>query len=126
MYNLKKKHTLLFILTTVFISLILIKQYMPNRVGKTINQFSNHINVSNPSASVQKIYSSLGIRAEVYDFAIKTWKKNQWVGIGIGSFSKHQTLNYRPYSSTTKKSLQFLQVIYFLILGLVWLLILEN
>ena len=89
-YNLKKKYTFLFILTTVFISLILIKQYIPNRVGKTINQFSNQINVSNPSASVQKIYSSLGIRAKIYDFAIETWKSHKWVGIGIGSFSKHQ------------------------------------
>jgi len=89
-YNLKKKYTFLFILTTVFISLILIKQYIPNRVGNTINQFSNQINFSNPSASVQKIYSSLGIRAKIYDFAIETWKSHKWVGIGIGSFSKHQ------------------------------------
>ena len=90
-YKLNKKYSLLFILIIFFISLILIKQYIPNRAGTTINQFSNQINFSNPSASIQKIYSSLGLRAQIYDFAIKTWKKNPWFGIGIGSFSKHQT-----------------------------------
>ena len=97
-YKLKKKYSLLFILINFFISLILIKQYIPNRAGTTINQFLNQINVSNPSASVQKIYSSLGIRAQIYDFAIETWKNNQWVGIGIGSFSKHQ--NFGPGFNT--------------------------
>jgi len=97
-YNFKNKYTFLFILTTVFISLILIKQYIPNRVGTTINQFSNQINFSNPSASVKNIYSSLGIRAQIYDFAIETWKSHKWVGIGIGSFSKHQ--NFGPGLNT--------------------------
>ncbi len=90
-YKLNKKYGLIFILTIFVISLILIKQYIPNRVGTTINQFSNKINLSNPSASIKKIYSSLGLRAQIYDFAIETWEKNPWLGIGIGSFSKHQT-----------------------------------
>ena len=90
-YNLKKKYILLLIFIIFMISLILIKQYIPVRVETTINQFLNQINVSNPSASVQNIYSTLEIRAKIYDFAIETWKSHKWVGIGIGSFSKHQT-----------------------------------
>ena len=89
-YKINRKNNLLFILTIFFVSLILFKQFIPERVKTTVNQFTSQLNFSNPPKLVVTLNLILGGRGPIYDFAIETWKSNKWKGIGIGSFSKHQ------------------------------------
>ena len=89
-YKINRKNNLLFILIILLISIILIKQYIPERIKTTVIQFTSQLDFSNPSKLVVTLNLILGGRGPIYDFAIETWKSNKWKGIGIGSFSKHQ------------------------------------
>jgi|TARA_Y100000294_G_scaffold83649_1_gene78494 O-antigen ligase len=83
-----KVYSIFFVI--LFASTFLANQFLPSRVKRTLNLYANQIEITDPMKTVSKIYNRLGLRKQIYDFAIDTWKDHKWVGIGIGSFSPHQ------------------------------------